>query len=791
MPLKSSTVDLSPNALTVLEKRYLKKDKNGQVIETPEEMFWRVARAIAEAERAYDPDADVEGTAAEFYRLMASLDFLPNSPTLMNAGIEMGQLSACFVLPVDDDMTSIFDAVKATALIHQSGGGTGFSFSHLRPSGDIVGSTGGIASGPISFMRVFDTATDVIKQGGKRRGANMGVLRVDHPDIMDFIACKENEGAFSNFNVSVAITEGFMQALEKDGEYEHINPHTGEVADRERARDVFDKIVEGAWRNGEPGIIFLDRMNELNPTPKLGKIESVNPCGEQPLLALESCNLGSINLSRMFTPEGRINWEKLERSVRVAVRFLDNVITVNKFPLPEIEKATLCTRKVGLGVMGFADMLIQLGIPYDSEEAEAVAEKVMEAINYWSKEASCDLAALRGSFPAFGESIYARGALPLPEPLDLESRNLPPHLVDAPAFDWVGLKERIKERGVRNATTTTIAPTGSISIIAGASSGIEPLFALAYTRRHVLDEDELTQVNPFFERLARERGFYSADLMREVGQRGGIQDLEGIPAGVHRLFATAHDIAPQWHIRMQAAFQRYVDNAVSKTANFSNGASQEDIARAYLLAYQLGCKGLTIYRDGSRQEQVLNRGGARQDLPKSAKPKSDRGVLAPRPRPVMTKGATEKIPLGCNRTLYVTINEDDEGLCEVFLHTGKSGGCTASQSEAIGRLISLALRSGIEIEAVIRQLKGIRCPSPSWHNGGSALSCSDAIAKSIERYIGDHDGNPTVRPGSPRKAEVIVKGMPDISPDCPECGEILELSEGCVVCRSCGYAECW
>ena len=784
MPVVTTGVDqcLSENAKTVLERRYLRKS-GGEVIETPEEMFWRVARAIAEAERAFDPGADVEGTAAEFYRLMASLDFLPNSPTLMNAGTEMGQLSACFVLPVDDDMTSIFDAVKATALIHQSGGGTGFGFSRLRPKGDIVGSTGGVASGPVSFMRVFDTATDVIKQGGRRRGANMAVLRVDHPDVMDFIACKEKEGAFSNFNVSVAITEEFMRALEKDGEYERINPHTGKIADRGRAGEVFDKIVEGAWRNGEPGIIFLDRMNDFNPTPALGLYESTNPCGEQILLPNESCNLGSVNLSRMFTPEGGLDWEKLERTVGVAVHFLDNVITANKFPLPEIEEATLKTRKIGLGVMGFADMLTQLGIPYDSEEAEAVADKVMEAINYWSKEASCDLAALRGSFPAFDESIYVRGQLPLPEPLDVESRNQPECLADAPAFDWVGLKESIKERGIRNATTTTIAPTGSISIIAGASSGIEPLFALAYTRRHVLDEDELTQVNPFFERLARERGFYSAELVREVGQRGGIRDLEEIPADVCRLFVTAHDIAPEWHIRMQAAYQRHVDNAVSKTANFPHGATEEDIATAYLLAYQLGCKGLTIYRDGSRQEQVLNRG--------VTKPKPDKGVLAPRPRPMVTKGATEKIALGCNRTLYVTINEDDEGLCEVFLHMGKSGGCTASQSEAIGRLISLALRSGIETEAIIRQLKGIRCPSPSWHNGGSALSCSDAIAKSIDRYIGGHAGNPTVRLGSPQKAKVIVKGMPDISPECPECGEILEPSEGCVVCRSCGYSECW
>ncbi len=767
-------IDLSPNALTVLEKRYLKKDQNGQVIETPAEMFRRVAGAIAQAERAYDPDADVESTTEEFYHLMASLDFLPNSPTLMNAGTEMGQLSACFVLPVDDDMTSIFDAVKATALIHQSGGGTGFGFSRLRPSGDIVGSTGGIASGPVSFMRVFDTATDVIKQGGRRRGANMGVLRVDHPDILDFITCKEKEGAFNNFNISVTVTEKFMQALEEDGEYELINPRTAEVAGKLRAREVFDKIVEGAWRNGEPGIIFLDRMNEFNPTPALGQYECTNPCGEQILLPYESCNLGSVNLSRMLASEGRIDWDKLQRTVRTAVRFLDDVITVNKFPLPEIEGATLRTRKIGLGVMGFADMLIQLGIPYDSEEAEAVAEKVMEAINYWSKEASCDLAAMRGSFPAFDESVYARGGLPLPQPLDVKSPNLPPCLADAPAFDWEGLKQRVQRQGIRNAATTTIAPTGSISIIAGTSSGIEPLFALAYTRRHVLDEDELTQINPFFERLAKERGFYSAELIQDIVERGGIQGLEEVSADVRRLFVTAHDITPEWHIRMQAASQRHVDNAVSKTANFSNSATREDVAQAHLLAYQLGCKGLTIYRDGSRREQVLNKG--------VTKPQPGKRTLAPRSRPMVTQGVTEKISLGCNRTLYVTINEDDEGLCEVFLHTGKSGGCTASQSEAIGRLISLALRSGIETEAIIRQLKGIRCPSPSWHNGGATLSCSDAIAKSVERYVAGHAGNPM--------RGAVVQSIPDISPECPECGAILEPGEGCVVCRSCGYSEC-
>ena len=760
-------LNLSPNALTVLEKRYLKKDKDGQVVETPEEMFWRVARAIAQAELTYDPDADVEAMAEEFYKLMANLDFLPNSPTLMNAGTEMGQLSACFVLPVDDSLESIFEAVKATALIHQSGGGTGFSFSRLRPKGDIVGSTGGIASGPVSFMRVFDTATDVIKQGGRRRGANMGILRVDHPDILEFITCKEKEKTFANFNISVAITEEFMQALIGDREYALINPRSGEEVRKLRAKTVFDKIVEGAWRNGEPGVAFIDRINEFSPTPNLGLIESTNPCGEQPLLPLESCNLGSINLSKMLTPEGRFDWAKLERTVKLATRFLDNVITVNKFPLPEIEEATLRTRKIGLGVMGFADMLIQLGIPYDSEEAEELAGKVLGAVNYWSKEASIELAKERGRFPAFEGSIYTQGKLPIPMTND-QSQN------GDLRFNWQELVERIQKHGIRNATTTTIAPTGSIGIVANCSGGVEPLFALVYIRRHILDEDQLIQVNPFFERLAKEEGFYSAELMQRVAEQGGIQGLEEIPVGVRRLFVTAHDITPEWHIRMQAACQRYVDNAVSKTANFPNCATKEDIAQAYLLAYRLGCKGLTVYRDGSRQEQVLTRG--------LTDPRPSKAVLAPRPRPAVTRGATEKIVLGCNRTLYVTINEDDEGLCEVFLHMGKSGGCTASQSEAIGRLISLALRSGIETEAIIKQLKGIRCPSPSWHKGGSVLSCSDAIAKAIERYIRGQVDNLERRD--------IVESMPDISPECPECGEILEYGEGCVFCPSCGYSEC-
>jgi ribonucleoside-diphosphate reductase alpha chain len=784
---------LSPNALTVLQKRYLRKDEDGQPIETPADLFRRVARAVAAADQLYTLRTDSADTAEAFYRLMANLEFLPNSPTLMNAGTELGQLSACFVLPVDDDMTSIFEAVKATALIHQSGGGTGFSFSRLRPSGDIVGSTGGIASGPISFMRVFDTATDVIKQGGKRRGANMGILRVDHPDVLDFITCKEQEGTFSNFNISVGLTEEFMRALEADGEYELVNPRTGKVAGRLRAQEVFDKIAAGAWRNGEPGIIFLDRMNEFNPTPVLGEYESTNPCGEQILLPYESCNLGSINLAKMVA-DGSVHWGKLERTVKTAVHFMDNVITANKFPFPIIEETTLKTRKIGLGVMGFADMLIQLGIPYDSEEGVAVAEEVMEAINYWSKEGSCDLAASRGSFLTFDQSIYAQGRLPVPV------SGVQPGSHGRPTLDWDALAQRIKTVGIRNATTTTIAPTGSIGIIADASSGIEPLFALAYVRRNVLDADELLVVNPLFERVAKERGFYSPELMRRVAREGSIQGAEEVPAEVRRVFVTAHDIAPQWHIRMQAAFQRYVDNAVSKTINAPNGATVDDVRQAYLLAYETGCKGLTLYRDGSRQTQVLNRGtgetkgttptrpfdpstrlraGSAQDSPFDSA-QDRRETRAPRPRPVLTQGTTEKIMLGCNRTMYVTINADREGLCEVFLQMGKSGGCTASQSEAIGRLISLALRSGIETRAVIRQLKGIRCPSPSWHNGGSTLSCSDAVAKALERYLNGSN------PGQP----VVVKGLVDICPECPECGGMVELVEGCAVCRACGYSQC-
>jgi ribonucleoside-diphosphate reductase alpha chain len=730
--------ELSKNALTVLARRYLKRDKEGNVLETPLQMFQRVAKTIAEAERKFDGQADVAGLADDFYKMMARLEFIPNSPTLMNAGRELGQLSACFVLPVGDSMEEIFDAVKFTALIHKSGGGTGFSFSRLRPANDVVLTTTGISSGPISFMRVFDVATETIKQGGTRRGANMGILRVDHPDIMDFIMCKADHKQLNNFNISVGLTEAFMKAVEKDENYDLVNPRNGEIAGQLNARKVFNRIVTQAWENGEPGIVFLDRLNRDNPTPHVGAIESTNPCGEQPLLPYESCNLGSINLAKMVSG-GKILWDKLKETVFLAVHFLDNVVEVNKYPLPQIAEMTMANRKIGLGVMGWADMLIALGIPYNADEAVELGEKVMKFISDRGREASVALAAARGVFPNFAESIYGKKG-------------------DAP---------------VRNATVTTIAPTGTISIIANVSSGVEPLFAVSYIRQ-VMDNDILVEVHPYFEKLARERGFYSPELMQRIAERGSVQGIDEIPDDVKKIFVTAHDITPEVHIRMQAAFQKYTDNAVSKTVNFRKSATIQDVARVYELAYQLDCKGVTIYRDGSRDQQVLSV-GKKPEV--NGDGRAAEKTTSKRERPKILQGWTYQMQTGCG-PLYVTINEDETGLFELFTTMGKAGGCAASQNEAIGRMVSLAWRSGLQARQVIKQLQGISCHSPSGFGENKIMSCADAVARAIQTHVTANGGKIA------HEKRVFFKGA------CPDCGGIVEHEGGCMVCRACGFSEC-
>ncbi|MCS7202834.1 MAG: vitamin B12-dependent ribonucleotide reductase [Thermodesulfovibrio sp.] len=734
MDKKTQQLELTPNAIEVLKRRYLKKDEEGRIIETPEELFQRVAKAIAEIDANYGKsEREVNKTKEDFYELMTSLKFLPNSPTLMNAGTSLGQLSACFVLPVEDSMEGIFDAVKYAAIIHKSGGGTGFSFSRLRPKGDVVGSTKGISSGPVSFMSVFDAATEAVKQGGRRRGANMGVLRVDHPDILEFITCKDDLTKFTNFNISVALTEEFMKAVINDEDYDLVNPRTGQPVKRLKAKEVFDLIVHQAWKNGEPGIVFLDRINAANPTPELGQIEATNPCGEQPLLPYESCNLGSINLAKMVKNDS-IDWELLKDTIWKAIHFLDNVIDANKYPIPIIEKMTKANRKIGLGVMGWADMLIQLRIPYNSKEALNLAEELMKFILEEGRAASQALAKERGTFPNYEKSIYY-GKLPL-----------------------------------RNATITTIAPTGTLSIIAGCSSGIEPLFAVCFTR-NVMDGTRLVEVNPYFKREMQKIGLWSDSLAEKIAETGSIQEISEIPEEVKRIFLTAHDITPSEHIRMQAAFQRYVDNAVSKTVNLPNYATEDDVREVYLLAYRLGCKGVTVYRDGSRQGQVIQK--VKSDVSSEA--------LKPRKRPEVLKGVTRLMKTGCGN-LYVTINRDEKNkLFEVFTNIGKAGGCAASQAEAIGRLISLALRSGIEPQQIVKQLKGISCHSPVWSSNGKITSCSDAIAKAIEAELKNLEIYNSEKNTS---ANLVHYGA------CPECGGSLSFEEGCFVCHSCGFTKC-
>lgn len=728
------SLQLSANALSVLEKRYLKRDSKGNLIEDAEGMFRRVATTVGEAEKEIDPNADVMDITEKFYSIMANLEFLPNSPTLMNAGRDSAQLSACFVLHVGDSMEEIYDALKYAALIHKSGGGTGFSFSEIRPKNDVVQSTAGISSGPVSFMRIFDVSTETVKQGGTRRGANMGLLRVDHPDIIDFIKSKSGQMALTNFNISVGLTDAFMAAVEKDESYSLINPRNGETTGTLRARSVMELIEREAWENGDPGVVFLDRMNRDNPTPHVGVFESTNPCGEQPLLPYESCNLGSINLGSMVK-DGEIIWERLKIVVHLAVRFLDNVIEINTYPLPEISRITRANRKIGLGVMGWADMLISLGIPYNSPEAFELAEKIMKFINEEGHEASRQLAKQRGPFPNFKGSIY----------------------------------DRQGEGEIRNATVTTIAPTGTISIIADATSGMEPLYAVSYTRQ-IMEGKMLRECHPLFTWIAKERGFYSETLIEKVSAHGSIQGIDDIPADVQKIFVTAHDITPEDHVRMQAAFQKYTDNAVSKTVNLPNTATVADVSTVYRLAYLMGCKGVTIYRDGSRKEQVLTTA----KKPSPVKDGADKSVT--RNRPVSLNGTTYRIETGCG-FLYITINKDDADFFELFTNMGKAGGCSASQSEALGRMVSLAWRSGVRPEQVIRQLRDISCHNPSGFGENKVHSCADAVAKAIQIHL---SSNGTV-------FNMERKHLPQGS--CRECGGRLMYQSGCVSCR-CGFYVC-
>jgi len=928
-------LNLTKNAVTVLERRYLKRDEYGNLLEEPRDMFLRVAKNIASVEKKYNrTESEIRETEKKFFDIMTDLDFLPNSPTLMNAGRELQQLAACFVLPVGDSMASIFEALKETALIQKSGGGVGYSFSNIRPKNDVVLSTKGVSSGPISFMTVFNAATDTIKQGGTRRGANMGILRVDHPDILDFITAKEDSEKLNNFNISVGVTESFMKAVENDGEYDILNPRTKEAVMKYKAREIFEKIVNHAWKNGDPGIIFLDRLNKDNPTPHIGMIESTNPCisedmmiltneglirakelfkrvnageeikivydkralefklegkfnnnnfkihenlingcwnrgikevyklttysgfeleatpdhkvlttegykplielkkedevliipkilndcdcskwldavktieksgekevydfnepvsnsfiangivvrncGEQPLLPYEACNLGSINLANMVREDDgikSIDFDKLRDVARISARFLDDVIDAGKYPLEKITEMVKSNRKIGLGVMGFADMLLMLEVPYNSEQALEISKNIMSFINDVSKEESRELAVQRGEFPNFKGSVY-----------------------DIPD----GYK-------IRNATTTTIAPTGTLSIIASCSSGIEPVFAISFVK-NVMDNDKLIEVNPYFEEAAKKDGFYSKELMEIIAQKGSLKEINTIPDNYKRIFVTAHDIAPIWHVRMQAAFQGYVDNAVSKTVNFPSDATVKDVEDVYMLAYRLGCKGITIYRDKSRESQVLTIG---ENDEKPQKIQSDAleektGVkklvetekyvdisvnkdeeesetdllipIKPRPRPEVTKGMTKKYLIGSCGKLYVTVNSDEKGICEVFTNTGEEG--CAALSEALSRLISVSIRAGIDITSITHQVLGIRCITCIADRDTRVLSCPDAIGKALE-----FSQNGT------NKFDLDFAGGPRSVTICPEdgCGGIMEPEGGCYVCRVCGFSKC-
>ncbi len=820
--LRTSTLDLSPNAITVLERRYLVKDDQGKPVERPEDLFWRVARTIAEPDARYGATAKaVEGLAETFFELMATCVWMPNSPTLMNAGRPLGQLSACFVLPIDDCLSNgqsgIYDTLRAMALVHQSGGGTGFSFSRLRPKNDVVRSTMGVASGPVSFMKLYDASTDVVKQGGTRRGANMGILRVDHPDILEFITCKDDITQITNFNISVAVTDAFIKAVEEGTSYDLIHPRTGKAVGRLDAREVFRKIVHGAWKTGEPGVYFIDRANYFNPVPHLGSYEATNPCGEQPLLPYDVCNLGSINVG-LFVKNGGVDWDRLGTAVHVCTHFLDNVIDANRYPLSEIDSLAKRIRRIGLGVMGWADLLVRLGISYNSNEGVALGRQLMQFVDEEAKRASEKLAEQRGVFAEWERSIWGPDAT----------------CARGPNGERIGPMRRL-----RNCNLTTVAPTGTISIVAGCSSGIEPLFAVAFMRNQagVLMPD----VNEDFLAIARQEGWYSDGLMQRIAEAGHIH-FDEVPSEWQRVFVTAHDVTPEWHIRMQAAFQEFTDSAISKTCNFPRDATEEDVEQIYRFAYQLACKGVTVYRDASRDMQVLSTGvTAKQVQEKTratgaavgldalaealgrlaeleAELERTRAKLheaeaenlqrrAKRSRPDVLGGSTRRIetPLG---TMYVTITEDEKGQpFEMFITLGKAGGALMADVEAIGRLISLALRSGIPIKEVYRQLRGISSDRAMGLGPQKVSSVPDAIGIAIEKWMQEKQGiqQDLLAPqaAAPQAREVQVdwggSGTPlewlgaapaDFIGACPDCGSQLAFIEGCAKCHVCGFSEC-
>jgi len=818
---------LSQNARTVLDKRYLVKDKSGKSVETPEDMFWRVATTVAEADRRYGAtDAQVEQTANRFYELMTQRRFEPNSPTLMNAGRPLGQLSACFVLPVEDALSNghsgIYDTLRSMALIHQSGGGTGFSFSRLRARGSMVRSTTGVASGPISFMQLYDASTDAVKQGGTRRGANMGILRVDHPDVMEFIACKEDLTKITNFNISVAITSKYMEALKAGTTYDLIDPISKKVVGQLDAKEVWDKMIEGAWRTGEPGVFFIDEANRYNPVPHLGAYEATNPCGEQPLLPYDVCNLGSINVG-YYVVDGKMDWQAFAKDIHLSTHMLDNIIDANKYPLPEIDALAKRIRRIGLGVMGFADALIRLGIKYDSAEGVEFGRKVMEFVDVEGKKESERLADQRGVFPEWAQSIWG------PDQTCARDEN--------------GNRIRPMQK-LRNCNVTTVAPTGTISIIAGCSSGLEPLFAVAFMRNQA--GVMMPDVNEDFVAIAKKEGWYSDALMERIAKTGSVIQQE-VPKKWQDVFATANNISPEWHIRMQAAFQQHCDSAISKTTNFSHAATKDDVRAIYELAYEMKCKGVTVYRDGSRDGQVLSTGatadaaakrdGAKEDPSLKRELAELKGQLAEitsdndrlkkllfdaeaenlqrrqkRSRPDILKSTAirKETPLG---VMFVHITEDDRGQpFEVFINLGKAGGSAMADAEAMGRMISLALRSGISIQQVHRQLRGISSDRAVGLGPNKVLSVPDAIGLALEDWMRTKQGvqqelltttaeqkapgavapqaMPVVSQGGAQMQFEAMSGGDAFIGTCPDCGSQLEFAEGCVKCHVCGFSEC-